>query len=87
MIKLFGILDLLAAVFLILAQWDFGLSVASVLAGYLILKAIVFISDWASWVDLITGIYIFLVVYDVHSAFSLIFVLWLLEKSFFSLLV
>ena len=87
MIKLFGLLDLLTAVFLILAQWDIGLSIAMILAGYLILKALIFITDWASWIDLITAGYMFLVIYDIHSAFSLIFVLWLLQKSFFSLLV
>ena len=85
MLKLFGSLDLLAAVFLVLAQWDVGLGIATFLAFYIIGKSILFIGNWASLVDLLAGIYMFLVIYDIHSAFSLIFVLWLLQKSFFSL--
>ncbi|MAG45208.1 MAG: hypothetical protein CMH63_00340 [Nanoarchaeota archaeon] len=87
MLKLFGVLDLLAAVFLVLAQWDFGLSIATFLAGYLILKALIFITNWSSWIDLLAGVYLILVVQDVHSAFSLIFTIWLLQKGFFSLIV
>ena len=87
MLKLFGGLDLLAAVFLVLAQWDFGLSIATFLAGYLILKALIFITNWSSWIDLLAGVYLILVVQDVHSAFSLIFTIWLLQKGFFSLIV
>ena len=85
MLKLFGSLDLLAAVFLVLAQWDVGLGIATFLAFYIIGKSILFIGNWASLVDLLAGIYMFLVIYDIHFAFSLIFVLWLLQKSFFSL--
>jgi|TARA_B100001971_G_C18134056_1_gene506528 hypothetical protein len=87
MIKVFGLFDLLAAIFLVLAQWEVGLSVAMVLAGYLILKALIFITSWSSWIDLLTGIYIILVVQGIHSAFSLIFVVWLLQKAFFSLVI
>lgn len=87
MLKLFGMLDFVAAVFLVLAQWGIGLSIATFLAWYLVLKALIFITDWASWIDLGAGIYIFLVVKDIHSAFSLIFVVWLLQKAFFSLLI
>lgn len=84
-VKLLGFLDLLAAVFLVLAQWDIGLSIAGFFAFYIILKSLLFLGDWASLIDLLAGIYMLLVIYDVHSAFSLIFVLWLLQKSFFSL--
>lgn len=85
MLKLLGALDFVAALFLILAQWDIGLAIASVLAMYIIVKSLLFFGDWASFVDLAAGIYMFLVIYDVHSALSLIFALWLLQKSFFSL--
>lgn len=84
-VKLLGFLDLLAAVFLVLAQWNIGLGIASFLAFYIIGKSVIFIGNWASIVDLLAGIYMFLVIYNIHSAFSLIFVLWLLQKSFFSL--
>ncbi|MBI2105368.1 hypothetical protein HYT56_00855 [Candidatus Woesearchaeota archaeon] len=86
MLKLLGILDLAAAVLLVLIQWDIGLGIASFLAGYLVAKSLIFISDWVSWIDLLSGLYMFLSIYDIHSAFTLIFVLWLLQKSFFSLM-
>jgi len=85
MLKLLGALDFAAALFLILAQWDIGLGIASVLAMYVIVKSLLFLGNWASLVDLSAGIYMFLVIYDTHSALSLIFALWLLQKSFFSL--
>jgi hypothetical protein len=87
MLMLLGLLDLLTAVFFILIQWDIGLGIASFLAGYVIVKSIIFLGDWTSWIDLLSGVYMFLVIYDVHSAFTLIFVVWLLQKSFFSLFV
>jgi len=86
MLKLFGALDLITAVFLVLAQWDIGLGIAGLLAAYIILKSLLFFGDWASFVDLLSGVYMFLVIYDIHSAFALIFVFWLLQKGFFSLL-
>ena len=85
MLKLLGILDLIAAVFFILAQWSIGLAVAPFLAFYIIIKSVLFLGNWASIVDLLSGIYMLLVVYDIHSAFSLIFIIWLLQKSFFSI--
>jgi hypothetical protein len=85
MLKLLGLLDLITAAFFILAQWDIGLGIASALAGIVLVKSLLFMGNWASFVDLLSGAYMFLVIYDIHSAFSLIFVLWLLQKSFFSL--
>ncbi|MEK6848936.1 MAG: hypothetical protein AABX65_04895 [Nanoarchaeota archaeon] len=85
MLKLLGALDFAAALFLILAQWNIGLGIAGFLAMYVVVKSLLFFGNWASFVDLAAGIYMFLVIYDVHSALSLIFALWLLQKSFFSL--
>ncbi|MEK6856813.1 MAG: hypothetical protein AABX49_02240 [Nanoarchaeota archaeon] len=85
MLKLLGVLDLITAVFFILAQWDVGLGVAEVLAFYILIKSILFFGDWASFIDLLSGAYLLLLVYDIHSAFSLVFILWLLQKSFFSI--
>ena len=86
-VKLFGLLDLVAAIVFILVQWDIGISLAYVIAGYLILKALMFIGDFSSWIDLIAGVYLLFVVFDVHSFFSVIFVLWLGQKAVFSLFV
>ncbi|MBI2508001.1 hypothetical protein HYV89_03535 [Candidatus Woesearchaeota archaeon] len=85
MLKLLGALDFAAALFLILAQWDIGLGIASILAIYIIVKSLLFFGNWASFVDLAAGAYMLLAIYDIHSALSIIFALWLLQKSFFSL--
>jgi hypothetical protein len=86
-VKLFGFLDLLGAIVFVLVQWDIGISLAYIVAGYLILKSLIFIGDFSSWIDLIAGIYLLLVVFDIHSLFSIIFVLWLGQKGVFSLFV
>jgi len=85
MLKLLGALDFAAALFLILVQWDIGFGIASVLAAYVVVKSLLFFGNWASFVDLAAGIYMFLAIYNIHSALSLVFALWLLQKSFFSL--
>jgi len=85
-VKLFGLMDLFAALIFILAQWNIGIKWGVILAIYLIVKSIIFIADIASIIDLITGIYLVLVILNIHSAFSAIFIIWLLQKGFFSLL-
>ena len=84
-VKLLGFLDLLIALIFILAQWDIGVKFAVFCAIYLILKGIVFIYDIASIVDMIAGVYLILVLLNIHSAFSFIFILWLIQKGLFSL--
>lgn len=85
MIKLLGFIDLIAAFVFILVQWNIGMKIAVIAAIYLIVKSLLFIGDIASVIDLIAGIYLILVLVGVHSAFSFIFVIWLLQKGFFSL--
>lgn len=85
MIKVFGVLDLIAAIIFVLVQWGIGVKIGFFVAAYLIIKSLMFIGDIASIVDLIAGVYLVLVLLGVHSAFSVVFVLWLLQKAFFSL--
>ena len=87
LIKVFGLMDLLAAIVFASAQWGFGLYLGKIIAIYLIVKSLLFITDFASWVDLLAGAYLLLVVFGVHSIFSVIFILWLLQKAIFSLFV
>ena len=84
-VKLFGLLDLLAAVLFILLQWDIGIKLGIFIAIYLILKSLIFLKDPTSWIDLTAGVYLLLVVFNIHSFFSVIFILWLGQKAFFSL--
>lgn len=86
-LKFFGLMDLIAAGIFLLAQWGFGINIALFVAIYLILKSLLFIPDFASIVDMIGGAYLLLVVFNIHSIFSAIFVLWFLQKGIFSLAV
>lgn len=84
-VKLLGIFDLIAAIIFLLAQWDILTKLGIVVAIYLIIKSLIFIKDFTSWIDLAAGIYLLLVVFNIHSAFSVIFIFWLGQKAFFSL--
>ena len=87
MIKLLGVIDLITAIFYILAVYNIGINIALVLAVILMVKALLFIKSWSSWVDLIVGGYLFLIIYDVSTIFAFIGFVWLIQKSFFSLTV
>ena len=86
MLKLLGLLDLCTAFFFMLAQWDVTLGLASFFGILFILKSLIFIRDWASIIDLISGTYLFFVIYDIHTSLSLIFILWMIQKGIFSLI-
>lgn len=62
----------------------FSTEVVAYHAAYIILKGAIFaVNDWASRIDVIIGIYMVIVSFDILSlAFlTIISVLWLLEKS------
>lgn len=84
-VQLLGILDLLAAGFLILAKWDIGTEIGLVLAILLILKSLSFLTWWVSWVDLVAGIILLLAATGNYFFFSWLFSLWLIGKAFLSL--
>ena len=86
-LKLLGLLDLIIGLHLILLKWDFFPSLGIVFAVYLFIKSIAFFHDVASIVDLLTAVIYTLAVYDIYFSFTWIFSLWLLQKSFFSLVV
>ncbi len=86
-VKALGIMDLLVGIAFILAQWSFGYYIGLVLAIYVIIKALIFITDFASIIDLIGGIYLLLIIFGIHQIFAVVFLLWFLQKGFFSLFV
>ena len=85
-IKLLGIFDLLSGIVLILLRFNLIKWGALVFAGYLIIKALFFIRDISSLVDLLAGIFIILAVLGVYNILTWIFVAWLLQKGVFTLL-
>jgi len=90
--KLLTILDALTAFVLavhVALGW-FSTEIVVYHAAYIILKGAIFIlSDWASRVDIIVGIYMLLVTFNVFSftATTVISVFWLLQKSVFAFIV
>ena len=84
--KIFGVIDLIAAAFLLLAGFDVMFTGAFVIVLFLLLgKSLVFIKNWASWVDILVVILMALVFIDVYVFINLIAVIWLLQKGVVSL--
>lgn len=85
-VKLLGVLDLLAAIFLILLRWNIGSNIALVLGILLGIKSLIFFYNWASVIDIISVGILIAASFGFYFYFSWIFSLWLLQKAFFSLL-
>ena len=86
-VKFLGVMDLVIAFMFIIAQWGFGYHVGLVLAIYVILKSLLFMPNIASVIDLIGGIYLLLILFGIHHVFAVLFLIWFLQKGFFSLFV
>ena len=90
--KLLTILDAVTAFVLathVALGW-FSTEIVVYHAAYIILKgAIFFLHDLASRIDVIVGIYMLLVSFDVFSvsAITIISVLWLTQKSIFTFII
>ena len=91
-IYLLAILDAVTAFVLathVAFNW-FSTEIVVYNAAYIILKGSIFaLHDWASRIDILVGIYMLLVTFDVFSlSFVTIFsVFWLLQKSVFTFIV
>ncbi len=85
LLKFFGVMDFIVAASFILAQWGVGSNFVLIMGIYVILKSLILLPNFTSAIDLIGGIYLLLIIYGVHDVLSVIFILWFLQKSFFSL--
>ncbi|MBS3156087.1 hypothetical protein J4413_02535 [Candidatus Woesearchaeota archaeon] len=84
--KIFGLIDLIAAVLLLLAGFDIVFTGLFVLFLLILLgKSLIFITSWASWVDLVAVLMMALVLIDIYSFLNVLVVLWLLQKGIISL--
>jgi len=84
--KIFGLIDLIAAFLLLLAGFDIVFTGLFVLFLLIILgKSLIFITSWASWIDLIVVLMMALVLIDIYSFLNILAVLWLLQKGIVSL--
>jgi hypothetical protein len=86
LVKLLGLLDFLAGIFIIFARWNIGSQIGLVLAILLIIKSLAFITWKVSYIDLLSGVILLLASTGHYFFFSWIFAIWLFQKSFFSLL-
>ncbi|MEK6904424.1 MAG: hypothetical protein AABW87_02405 [Nanoarchaeota archaeon] len=87
LVKLFGFLDFVSALHLILLKW--GLlngEIAWIVTAFLLLKSLIFIGDVVSVMDFFAVICLVLALIGFYTPFNWIFILWLLQKSFFSLI-
>lgn len=84
-VQLFGILDILAALSIVLLKFKLFNIFALALGIYLVIKGLLFIKSLVSWIDLICGIIIIISYFGFFSILSWIVALWLLQKGAFSL--
>jgi len=83
-IKLFGILDIIAAVILIGLVFSLFKGVAVVISIYLVIKGLMFFSV-AGVIDILSGILVMVAFFGFYSFFTWIAVLWLFQKGIRSL--
>jgi hypothetical protein len=87
-LKIFGILDLIAGVILILLKFNLvSYTIAWIFIIYLILKGLIFIKSIASILDIVSSVFMILAVYGFYNVITWIFVLWLIQKGFFSFFI
>ena len=86
LIKLFGIMDLLSALLLLLLTYGIGEMLAYFFAAYLLLKGLLFFGGINTFFDLAGGVLLILAAQGVYSLFYWVIILWLFQKGLFSLL-
>lgn len=84
LLKLFGLLDIIAGIGFALTYFGVLERVAIGLAVFVILKGIVFFADISSFIDIIAGIFLLFSAFGTTTIFSIILALWLFQKGFFS---
>lgn len=84
LVRLLGFMDLVAGMVLFLMKFQVAESWGVVIGLFLLAKALVFITDVVSVMDLLAAIVLLLASQGYYYFFTWIFVLWLLQKGFFS---
>lgn len=83
-LKLFGALDIVAAVVLVVLKFYPVGTVAWVFVGYLALKSVIFLKSLASIADFICAVFIALAALGHWYTISWIIVIWLVQKGILS---
>ena len=85
-VQLFGLLDIIAALSVVLLKLGIFIWISLVLGIYLIIKGLIFIKSVVSWIDLICGFVLIISFFGFFSVLSWVVALWLAQKGFFSLM-
>ena len=86
MLKILGVLDILAAISLILLNFGLLPVAAALFAIYIFIKSIVFFKDISSIIDLAVFIIFILALFGTYNFLTYAAIIWLLQKGIVSLL-
>lgn len=85
-IKLLGLADLLSAVTIVLVHYDIiGWRIGFIFVAYLLIKGWLFRTDINSIMDILCGIYLFVMLFGFTTIISWVVAIYLLQKAVFSL--
>lgn len=86
-VKLFGVADLLTAIVILLMHYDIFSSwrIGLIFVGYLVIKGLMFRSDFNSIIDIMCGIYMFVMLFGFTSIVTWAVVIYIFQKAIFSL--
>jgi len=86
LVRIYGFLDVLAATVIIIMQFhSIAWRISVGLALYLIIKSLLYVRDVMSWVDLVVGIYMIILVWHGNLILTIIFSGYLAAKGLWSL--
>ncbi|MFH1063487.1 MAG: hypothetical protein V1729_00235 [Candidatus Woesearchaeota archaeon] len=85
-IRLLGVADLLTAAAVLLLHYDLlGWRIGFLFVAYLIIKGWLFRSDINSVVDILCGVYMFIMLFGLTTIATWFIVIYLFQKAVFSL--
>jgi hypothetical protein len=86
-VKFLGVFDLIAALWIVLAQNHLIIArLGVIIIAYLLIKCYIFRDNWVSYIDLLIGVYIvFVMGGSTHALLSYLFAIYLGQKALFSL--
>ena len=86
-LKLMGVLDLVAVIVLVLLHYHIGTwRITLLFAIYLLIKAFMFRGNIQSYIDGGIGIYMIFLIFGLHSILTFVAAIYLLQKAVFSLM-
>ncbi|MBT5023395.1 hypothetical protein HOK51_10905 [Candidatus Woesearchaeota archaeon] len=87
--KILGFGDLLSALAIVLLHYDFLITwrIGLLFCAYLIIKGYLFLPDVNSVLDILCGVYMFIMLFGITTPLTWIVVIYVGQKSLFSLVL